>query len=278
MMYHFGTVHAGSKDVKYGASMQIVGSSDATYNISDNEIEFKGRGNSTWKMDKRGYQIKLSKKQNLLGIGNGKSKKWVLLANQADRTLLRNKIAYDLGVETGLTNIPNSTFIDLYVNGEYIGNYLLCDKVETGSDRINLKNEKGVLVEIDNEYGKYEDFYFTTKSSKTTYALKESYAGDNDLGDAAQEEALRSFETAINNFETALNNKNTTWEEIKKMIDVESFAKLYLVMELTENPDGFYSSTYLYKDGDNDVIHAGPVWDFDAAFGYYKSNHKGRKY
>ena len=202
----------------------------------------------------------------------------MLLANQADRTLLRNKIAYDLGVETGLTNIPNSTFIDLYVNGEYIGNYLLCDKVETGSDRINLKNEKGVLVEIDNEYGKYEDFYFTTKSSKTTYALKESYAGDNDLGDAAQEEALRSFETAINNFETALNNKNTTWEEIKKMIDVESFAKLYLVMELTENPDGFYSSTYLYKDGDNDVIHAGPVWDFDAAFGYYKSNHKGRKY
>lgn len=91
------TVHLGSKDVKYDASMQIIGANDNSYNISDDAIQFKGRGNSTWKMDKRGYQIKLDKKQNLLGIGNGKSKKWVLLANQADRTLLRNKVAYDLG-------------------------------------------------------------------------------------------------------------------------------------------------------------------------------------
>lgn len=272
------TVHAGSKDIKYDASMQIIGATDNSYNISDNNIQFKGRGNSTWKMDKRGYQIKLDKKQNLLGIGNGKSKKWVLLANQADRTLLRNKIAYDLGVETGLTNIPNSTFVDLYVNGEYIGNYQLSDKVETGSSRVNLTNEKGALVELDNEYGRFEPLYFTTKSSKTTFALKESYAGDNDLGEKAEQEALKSFENSINQFEAALNNPNTTWEQIRKIIDVKSFAKLYLVMEISENPDALYSSTYFYKDGDNDIIHAGPVWDFDAAFGYYKSDYKGGNY
>lgn len=272
------TVHAGSKDKKYDASMQIIGAANNSDNISDNNIQFKGRGNSTWKMDKRGYQIKLDKKQNLLGIGNGKSKKWVLLANQADRTLLRNKIAYDLGVETGLTNIPNSTFVDLYVNGEYIGNYLLSDKVETGSSRVNLTNEKGALVELDNEYGKSEPLYFTTESSKTTFALKESYAGDNDLGENAEKEALKSFQTSMNQFESALNNTNTSWEQIKKIIDVKSFAKLYLIMEMSENPDALYSSTYFYKDGDNDVIHAGPVWDFDAAFGYYKSDYKGGNY
>ena len=271
------TVHAGSKDIKYDASMQIIGATDNSYNISDNNIQFKGRGNSTWKMDKRGYQIKLDKKQNLLGIGNGKSKKWVLLANQADRTLLRNKIAYDLGVETDLTNIPNSTFVDLYVNGEYIGNYQLSDKVETGSSRVNLTNEKGVLVELDNEYGRFEPLYFTTKGSKTTFALKESYAGDNDLGETAEKAALKSFENSINQFETSL-NANANWEQIKKIIDVQSFAKLYLVMELSENPDALYSSTYFYKDGDNDIIHAGPVWDFDAAFGYYKSDYKGGNY
>lgn len=268
------TVHAGTKDVKYPATMQIVGAKDDSYNILDDTIEFKGRGNSTWKMDKRGYQIKLNKKQNLLGIGNGKSKKWVLIANQADRTLLRNKIAYDLGIEASLTNIPNSTFIDLYVNGEFIGNYLLCDKVESGSSRVDLKDEKSVLVEIDNEYGKQEDFYFTTQKSQTTFALKSSYADDKDLGDEAQKVALESFESSINKFETLLSTK-ASWEEIKKVIDVESFAKLYLVMELTEDPDGFYSSTFFYKDGDKDLIHAGPVWDFDAAFGYYKSAHKG---
>lgn len=268
------TVHAGSKDIKYKASMQIIGASNSSYDISDDAIEFKGRGNSTWKMDKRGYQIKLNKKQNLLGIGNGKSKKWVLLANQADRTLLRNKIAYDLGVDSGVTDIPNSTFIDLYINGEYIGNYLLSDKVETGSSRVNLQNEKGVLVEIDNEYGKQEDFYFTTQKSKTVFALKESYAGDNKLGDDAQKAALSSFENSMNKLETKLSNKSP-WNEIKQLVDVESFARLYLVMELSEDPDGLYSSTYFYKDGDSDVIHAGPVWDFDAAFGYYKSTHRG---
>lgn len=263
------TVQTGSRDTKYDATLKINGASDESYNISDDAIQFKGRGNTTWGMAKKGYQIKLNKKQNLLGIGNGKSKKWVLLANQGDRTLLRNKVMYDLGVETGLTNIPNSTFIDLYVNGEYLGNYLVSDKVESGDSRVKLTDKNGVLVELDNQYGKEEKFYFTTKSSGTVFALKESYAGDNDLGDNAEREALKSFETAANNLEQALNQK-ASWTTINSMIDAESFAKFYLVMEFSENPDGFWSSTFFYKNGNADKIHAGPVWDFDTALGYHK--------
>lgn len=199
----------------------------------------------------------------------------MLLGNQKDRSLLRNKIAYDLGVKTGLTNIPNSEFVDLYVNGEYIGNYLLSDKVETGDSRIALSDEKGVLIEIDNAYAYEEPYYFINTMLNTTYVLKESYAGDNDLGDEAEAEALNSFKRNLEQFARAINSENTTWEEITSLIDVESFAKLYLLMELAEDWDGFYSSTFFYKDGDNDVIHAGPLWDFDAAMGYLKSDTKG---
>ena len=268
-------VNAHSKDHKYSASVQVFGAKNISNDILEAvAAEFKGRGNSTWMLSKKGYQIKFNKKTNLLGIGNGKSKKWVLLANQVDRTLLRNKIMYDLGLETGLTNIPNSEFVDLFVNGEYIGNYLLSDKIETGSTRVNLSNEKGVLMEMDNFYGESEPLYFRTNRLNTVYAVKESYAGDNDLGNDAERSAMESFQASINQFEDAIYAK-ASWDTIKSIIDVESFAKLYLDREFSEDRDGYNSSTYFYKDGDDDKIHAGPLWDFDVSLGYHKLEANG---
>lgn len=264
------TVHAGSKDIKYGASMQIIGANDENYNILDNNIEIKGRGNSTWKYEKKPYQIKLNKKQNLFGIGKGKAKKWILLANQFDRSLLRNKIANDISTGIGLSDIPNSKFIDLYINGEFLGNYLLTEKIEVGASRVALKDEKGVLVEMDNLTGTSEELYFKSKYQNIIYTLKDSYADDNDLGDDAKKVAFKSFENSINNFEKLLYSENASWDKIKNVIDVESFAKLYLITELSEDIDAFATSMFFYKDGDNDKIHAGPAWDFDVALGYHK--------
>ena len=180
-----------------------------------------------------------------------------------------------MGVKTELSSIPNSEFVDVYVNGEFIGNYLLCDKVETGDSRVVLNDEKGALIEIDNAYAYEEKYSFTNTILDTTYVLKESYAEDNELGEEAEKAALKSFKKNLDKFADAINNEKTTWEDITKLIDVESFAKLYLLMELAEDRDGFYSSTFLYKDGDNDVIHAGPLWDFDAAIGYLKKEAHG---
>ena len=264
------TVNSHSKDRKYSSTVQVFGANNSNNDIIEAlSAEFKGRGNSTWLFDKKPYQIKFSKKQNLLGIGNGKSKKWVLLANYVDVSLLRDKIMSDVGIGTKLTNIPNSEFIDLFVNGEYIGNYLLTDKIETGSSRLKLNDEKGVLMELDNFYGRSEPLYMTTKYSGTVFAIKESYAGDNDLGDAAERAAMKSFENSINNFESAIYSK-ASWNTIKNIIDVDSFARLYLDMEFAEDRDSYNSSTFFYKDGENDKIHAGPLWDFDVALRLYE--------
>ncbi|MBR3163394.1 MAG: CotH kinase family protein [Clostridia bacterium] len=263
-------VNSGNKSTKYNASLKVSGCDNNKNNITQ-EIELKGRGNSSWKMPKRSYQIKLNNKENLLGIGKSKEKKWILIANFQDPTLLKNKVINDLCVNSGLSTCPNSSFADLYVDGEYLGNYLVSDKIEIKDNRISLKDDKGVIIEKDNAYYYEEDYYFRSNRGDY-YTVKEAFA---DGDEAATIEAMNSFKNSLNEFEKELYSSNPSWEKISSMIDVESFAKYYLINEFAENTDSYFSSCFYYKDGDNDVIHMGPTWDYDAAFGYSKGIDKG---
>lgn len=256
-------VNSGSKDVKYSGALNVIGCDNSKNNISQT-IEFKGRGNTTWGLRKKAYQIKLNKKANFLGLGQDKAKKWVLLANYLDPTLLKNKIVDDVCVNAGLSQIPNATYADLYVNRDYVGNYLVCDKIEINDGRVNLTNEKGVLIELDNAYYKDEQYYFASKRGNY-YTVKEAVSEDDDL---MTRQAMNSFKQALDAFEDELYSSNPSWNKLSTMIDVDSFAKYYLINEFAQNTDSYYSSCYLYKDGDNDVIHMGPTWDYDQAFGY----------
>lgn len=261
-------VNSGSKNEKYNATVMVTGCDNNKSNISQ-IAEFKGRGNTSWRnMPKKGYQIKLNKKANFLEIGDSKEKKWVLIANYQDPTLLKNKIMNDLCVKSKLSLCPNSSYADLYVDGNYIGNYLVCDKIEIKENRIPLKDDKGVLVEVDNAYYNEEDYYFTSKRA-FYYTIKEF------VNEEKATEAMDSFKNALNEFEDELYSENPSWDKITKMIDVESFAKYYLLDEFAENNDSYWTSTYMYKDGDNDLIHMGPTWDYDAAFAYCKGEVNG---
>lgn len=129
----------------------------------------KGRGNSSWKKDKKPYQIKLAKKADLLKPGNGeqKAKKWILLANGFDSTMMRNHISFSLAQKMGFESTPEGRFVDLYYDGDYRGLYYLCEKVEIGNGRVEITdldakgNESilsgGYLLEIDNLYYSSED-------------------------------------------------------------------------------------------------------------------------
>ena len=256
----------GSKDTKYpGNELTIAGASDEDTNKTYQNVEIKGRGNFTWGLEKKAYQIKFDSKENLFGMG--KAKKWILLANHADASLMRNEIVFDLAKKIGLESI-DSQYVDLWVDGEYRGNYLLCEKAEIGKNRVNLKEDDGVLIEMDNtNYG--DDPYIVSETSKTVFALKESVADDVDEENSKALQYLNDFKTYIDEFETLLYSKDKDWDKISKMIDVESFIKYYFIQEFSENPDGCRSSVYMYKDGKDDVIHMGPVWDYDSALANY---------
>lgn len=251
-------LNKGSKDEKYSGNLQIIGASEEQYNILEEKIELKGRGNSTWKYSKKPYQIKFENVQNILGL-NGEAKKWILLANYRDSTLLKNKLSFDIQQKIGLNDSIKGTFVDLYINGEYLGNYTLCDKVEIGKSRVNLENSIGLIAEIDLRYGEEEEHNFVSEITETLFVIKDVVEDEN-------EKACKEFENKINEFEKVLYSPNSNWEEITKLIDIESFAKYYFLIELEHDPDRFLSSTFLYKDGENDKIHIGPIWDSD--FGY----------
>lgn len=128
-------IHA-SKDNKEAGKIRIV--EDGKVTVDKELKQIKGRGNATWDADKKPYNIKFDKKTDLFGMG--KAKKWTLLASYYDLSLIRNNVAFRLADEIGLPNTSEVQAVDLYINGIYMGNYLVCESVEIGSERIDIND------------------------------------------------------------------------------------------------------------------------------------------
>ncbi|MBR2994128.1 CotH kinase family protein [Candidatus Saccharibacteria bacterium] len=238
------------KVVKYDGNTVDLTSQSGVFQFDN--VQISGHGNSTWIQTKKPYDLKFEKKVNLLGLG--KAKKWVLLANALDDTQLRNDIAYYVGRMLGGDWAQNGEFVELYIDGDYRGLYYLVQKVEIGKDLVNLKDPLGVLVELDNLH-----------TGGICYkAYDENCLVVKDLVDEENlAPAMRDFLDSFNALEIAAEAGD--YETVEKLIDVESFAKYYLVSEFTSNPDAYNTSWHLYKDGVMDKIHAGVYWDYDLA-------------
>jgi hypothetical protein len=248
-------IDSNDKTVKYpGNTVDVV--TDGNVVMTQTDVEIKGRGNTTWGSPKKPYQIKFDTKQDLFGLG--KAKKWVLLANYLDASHLRNDLAFSLGNLIGLDYSSNGVYLDLYVDGEYRGLYYLTAKLEINEAAVDLDSSYGVVVENDTVHVNGNDPTFRSATENSLIWLKDS--GDKNYST----EAFAEFEKLYNKFERDVYEGN--WTEINKDIDIDSFAKYYLLNEFAANQDTNHASFYMYRDGYSDVIHAGPVWDYDLAF------------
>jgi hypothetical protein len=266
-----------SKDNSVGATVNLVDDSNAAYAIVDAAATIKGRGNYTWTLDKKPYQIKFKTAVGPLGMESTRT--WVLLADHTDPALMRNKLSYDLARAVDLAYSPESRFVDVKitdVNGEHVlGNYLLTEKVEVGPTRVNLTDPQANIVELDQNYGTAEPFYFTAATSGRIFTLKDAPGGVNATLTPDQAAGWASTKSYINSLETALYAPTPDWTKISSMIDVDSFVKYYFVHEVTENYDFNRSSIYFYRNGPSDKLHAGPVWDFDLSLGNFTAQSWG---
>ncbi|MBQ4625622.1 MAG: CotH kinase family protein, partial [Clostridia bacterium] len=122
--------------------------------------QIKGRGNSTWNNPKKPYNIKLDEKANLFGMG--KSKKWSLLANYGDESLIRNSAVFSAAQKTGVPYTPMGVSCDVYINGNYEGVYLLTTRVEVDKTRVNIDNLDDLNEEICQEFYNDKDFDMDT--------------------------------------------------------------------------------------------------------------------
>ena len=148
------------------------------YLLNDVQGNIRLRGNGTLTYDKKAYRLKLDSKANLLGLNNNaKCKSWVLIADYADQSMMRNASAYYLG--NSLFNYSNNystdyQHVNVYLNGSYNGVYLLAEQQQVNANRINIKEPEtnstttdiGYLLELDN-YAKQEEYYFTIGSSSS---------------------------------------------------------------------------------------------------------------
>lgn len=232
------------------------------------ELEYiKGRGNASWHAgDKKPYKIKLKKKADLFGMGSNKH--WVLInPTNADSSFMKNKLLYDWAAKIGSNYAPKSVFVDVVMNGEYVGHYLLCEHVRVGKTRVNIDDideakpddkdtlTGGYLINSD-EYATMSENYFITKhcyeiispSVENTTEERKNYITNY----------IERFEDAIAS-ETLTNEKG---ERYSDLMDVDSFVNYFLVELLSNNMDAFHNSTYLYKERGG-KLYWGPVWDFD---------------
>jgi spore coat protein CotH len=229
--------------------------------FEESPMKIRGRGNSTWQFPKKPFQMKLDDKGEFLGMPN--DKKWLFLAEYADKTMLRNKIAFEMGYISNLDWTPQARFAEVFINGEYNGTYNVTQKVEESDNRVAL-GDTGYLLELDQlERLDFDDVYFeSTATDKFIVNIKEpSLEYDS--------EEYSYIVNLIGDFESALFGANFTSESngYRQYIDIDSFVDWFLISEITKNVDSmFFSSIYLNVIPD-ERIKMGPLWDFDLAFG-----------
>ncbi len=243
-------------------------------------LEIRGRGNSTWGLAKKPYKIKFHQKEKFLGKGYAKAKKWTLMANHGDKSLIRNALTSRLGEWLGLDFNPAAKFVDLTLNDQFVGNYQISDQVEVRPHRVHITEQDTLITEESNITGGYLlecDGFKDFQNGKTGFytptkalPIRIHYPDEDDLVNE-QYKYIRDFTTTFEQRLYSDDFKNAE-EGYRPMVDSASLVNWYIASEVSGNIDAFFS-TYFYKDQDDDKFYWGPLWDYDIA--YANDNRKG---
>lgn len=241
----------GEKGNAEGGSLRLYDEAGAL-DHSGTLASLSGRGNSTWVVhDKKPYSLSLVEEGDLLGMGAGKN--WVLLADALDSSGLRNKTVLDFAAKTGIGYTPQCRWTELYLNGEYAGLYLLCERIENDPRRLDLGYD-GALVSMDRDIRVEEDRdpWFRTEAGQ--------YLQIREGADIA------ALKTKFQTLEDALLAPGDDWQS---RIHLGSWVNKYLLEELFGSYDAGFQSQYFYCYDlqPESPVYAGPMWDYDAALG-----------
>lgn len=222
-----------------------------------------GRGYSSFNAPKKSYGIRFATATDVLGMGS--ARKWVLQANAYDLSRMRNRVVYELAREMGVPYAVDCAYADVYFNGEYAGNYLLCERVEAGRERIGIKDGcllEGVFASRVEEEAEYSTFL---GSKAGWYEVKHPKN--------ISEEKLEQMQLLMDEVAQLIEQSESpeAYERLKSLVDIESFIQMFLLDELSNEADLNRASTF-YFTADDGKLYAGPVWDYDRSLGNVKSS------
>ena len=243
------------KETEIPSQLTII-SDDGTKLLSE-AGSTRERGNFSRTFPKRPYRIKFDAKQNVLDAP-AKAKKWTLINNYGDKTLMRNLLAFHLSRILEMPYTPYGTAVDVFLNGEYKGCYQLCDQIQVHKKRVNITEMTpednsgealtgGYLIEVD-AYADQEVSWFTS-DYYTRVTIK---SPDEDEITTQQKNYIRNHYSKM----------EKSW---RTYLDTDTYLRHFLVGEMSGNTDTYWS-VYMYKQRGDDKIYTGPVWDFDLAF------------
>ena len=289
-IYTEGNKDVTSKDNYINATINIEGS--VKHNISNWEVEIRGRGNSTWNEQiwfdgkkKLPYRIKSVKKTSIFGLPEVKN--WALCAEYSDKSLVRNYSMHMLDRSLGTMNFStNVIYVEVYFNSRYDGLYILKDQMEAKPSRVNVEGftvdasgnltDTGFLIVVDwvgrnpgSQNGR--DYFKAGNSGDGAWFIKypkfddDGFEGNTKL----HNQAVAYIKKYVEDVHNALQSSNTG--SFDNLCDRNSFVDYYIVQELVKNVDGNKLSIYANKKP-GEKMQMGPLWDFDITLGncYFK--------
>ena len=234
-------------------------------------VGIRGRGNTTWGLEKKPYRLKFNQKTRLLGSARANAKDWVLLANAGDKLLLRNALSAYLGELMKMPFSPAYQFADVYMNGRYDGTYQITDQIEIHKKRVEITKQDTVVTSAGTDVsGGYllepegltdnDAYYFESKNGCHIRV----HSPKPEIISSRQKSYIKAY---INKFESALFSDNFAHEQrgYRQFTDTLSLISWYLIQEISAYPDGFWCS-FIYKERGDEHLYFGPIWDFDICY------------
>lgn len=228
-------------------------------------IQIRGRGQSSWEQyDKKSYKIKFVSKTEILGMAP--NKKWVMIANHSDKTLMQNYLAMDMA--TVLDNLAFTTHqypVDVFFNGEYAGVYTIGEQIEVKKGRVDIEPEEGddslaFLIELG---GRDDDAVDPPKYYTVGYLR-------NFVIHYPEEEVITTEQVnAIKAYLRQCDNAVKFLQDYEEFIDVDSLVDWVITYEMTYNLDGCMRRSCYMTLSPEGKLQMGPIWDFDLAFGNF---------
>ena len=272
----------GTKSDEYRLARIKVVDAEGSIKSRDELTTIRGRGNSTWNCDKKSYRLKFPSKTKFLAQEDGTNeyadaKNWTLLANGGDKSMLRNALTREVCLrieeKTGVKALPfypAYKFVDLVMNGEYMGTYQISDHTQIQTERINIDENNGWFLEgVSTNEAFIEDPHVTVDG--LTVNVKNP---EDEFYTTEVENAIKDYLHTI----FSCGNSPYDFSEatgLFKYVDMESVVAYFIGNEISGNFDGLISN-YAYRDiNPGDKLKLGPLWDFDIAYGNYGDLRKG---
>ena len=251
-------------------------------------IEIRGSSSQMFPKKSYGFETKSDDWSEDLDVSLGgfpEEEDWILYGPYSDKSLIRNKLTFDLSNSIGY-KASNVKFYNLYINNDYKGLYVLMEKIKRDENRVNITKidgdnvKGGYIIKIDKPTG--DGWNYCNTCYENSFSFRSNYDANGNISEESPTHFIYHYpkpsdinnnqkshiSSIINEFESVLSSDNFDDPETgyRSMIDIDSFIDFFIMNEITKNIDGYRLSTFINVDID-EKIKMGPIWDFNLAFG-----------